>query len=815
MTRPVPTSSVDESTERSSSKDSFDEFSTGETLLRSTTNSGEHVSPLDPGRYVIDEQDKAAMLGRGAQGVVWRAYDKVLRREVALKKMHASAQHDPGLVSMFVREARLTAMLEHPGIVPLHDLGRDAEGTLYLALRRIEGNILSETLDAAHGLDGRLALVPALVRACQAVAFAHEHGVVHRDLKPQNIMLGRFGETYVLDWGLALVEDRREGARPDVTAPNQATGVVGTPAYMSPEQALGLAADARSDVWGLGACLYHLLTGHPPIMGGSLQSAVKHASAGEVSPVLAVEPDAPRELAAICEKALSVERSGRYVNATALAADLEAWLAGRTVSARRYTAGELLWRAVKSNWRKVAIAVAALVTLAGVVTIDEWRIRKQRNEARLFVSRLMHDLPSQLDSSRHNVEVLNMLTSRSRQWLAREDLSIDELAEATDTLLVLAGANGDVGEWTPAAELYGQTFDLASRGRALAPGRPLFAARQIEAKAGLGYATFELGQSARAESEFEASQALLASWTGETTDEFRIARSELFTKWGNTLWSTESTRAQRYFIEAAEAATPVLTSGSARLRREASSRGANAVAALWAQGKHDAAYATAKLFYEAMERDCAAPEWADHRACLLPLSTYVGVLAWRGDAAYDALLEKLINAERILFNRQPDSVAMQYDSVVLFVEHGLYAEAAARARRLRQGDAAASGIEVGPLAAVLAGDLDEVDAWRPLAADAVTAGQLAFGLREAARGDYAAAARHVRAVDAARLWFDVSWTPHPRPALKLSPEAQPAFERFLTDFTKAYGLVDMKGIAGALQQLAADFDVLAVDGGVP
>ena len=339
--RPIPHSSGEESTEKSNSREEFASIDTGETLLRAEPSlpaepslSGEHIPPLAEGRYQVDEKADAALLGRGGQGVVWRAYDSVLRREVALKKLHRDALTDPTTVSAFLREARLTALLEHPGIVPIHDVGRDpSDGSLYLALRLIGGKSLADTLGAADGLDGRLALVPALVRACQAVAFAHERGVVHRDLKPQNIMLGRFGETYVLDWGLALVESR--AGAPDVTAPHQSTGVVGTPAYMSPEQALGLAADARSDVWGLGACLYHLLTGQPPITGRSLQSAMGHASQAEVSPVLAVEPRAPADLAAICEKALSQERSRRYENASAMAKDLEAWLAGRTVERPR------------------------------------------------------------------------------------------------------------------------------------------------------------------------------------------------------------------------------------------------------------------------------------------------------------------------------------------------------------------------------------------------------------------------------------------------------------------------------------------------
>ncbi|MGV3622327.1 MAG: serine/threonine-protein kinase [Archangium sp.] len=809
MKRPVPISSVDESTERSSSGDLADQFSSDQTLLKGTTHSGEHVSPLDPGRYVVDESDPRALLGSGAQGSVWRAHDQVLRREVALKKMHADAQRDPGLVGMFLREARLTASLEHPGIVPLHDLGRDADGRLYLALRRIEGRSLADTLEDAGSLDARLALVPALVRACQAVAFAHEHGVVHRDLKPQNIMLGRFGETYVLDWGLALVEDRRVGTRPDVTAPTQTTGVVGTPAYMSPEQALGLAADARSDVWGLGACLYHLLTGHPPIMGGSLLSAVKHAAAGEISPALAVEPHAPRELAAICEKALSVERSSRYANATALASDLEAWLAGRAVSAREYSAGERLWRAIKSNRATVTAALLGLLALAGVVAFDEARIRTERNDAREFVGRLIRELPTQIGSSHQNVKVLNLLTTRAQEWLSRKDLSISELLAATDTLVTLADANGDVGEWTSARDLYERAFELASQGRALAPDQPVFVARQVEAKAGLGHVASELNDMARATALFQESRALADGWRGEDHEALRLARSELCTKWGNLTWGSDNALAEALFIEGAQAVLPLLQSDTPLTRRTASTRGANAVAALWAQRRHDEAYALARRFYEATRADCALPDAKASRACLLTIGSYVGLLGWRDDPQYAPLLAQLFEVDDAVFEREPDSVAVLYDAVLLAFEHGRLERSKERARALRSTDVASWGKEIGPLAAAFAGDLAEVDAWAPLAQDAVGAGQLGLGLREAARGDYAAAATHVRAVDGERIWFDLAWPAHPRPALKLPPEAQPAFERFSERFTRAYGAADMNEIHDTLEALATDFEALA------
>jgi len=804
--RPVPTDSLDESTEKSGSVE-LDSISSGETLLRpERIVSGEHVPPLPEGRYQVDELDQTALLGRGAQGTVWRAYDKVLRREVALKKLHGAALTDPTTVAAFLREARLTALLEHPGIVPLHDVGRDADGSLYLALRRIEGKSLSDTLAAAAGLDGRLALVPALVRACQAVAFAHQRGVVHRDLKPQNIMLGRFGETYVLDWGLALVESR--AGAPDVTAPHQVTGVVGTPAYMSPEQALGLAADARSDVWGLGACLYHLLTGQAPITGRSLQSAMGHASAAEVSPVVAVEPLAPADLAAICEKALSRERSRRYPDASALAADLEAWLAGRTVSARTYSRGQLLRRALVANRRGVGLVTLALLALGGVLGFDEWRIRQERNEARTFARELIRELPRQVDSSRANVQLINTLTSRTQQWLAREDLSVDELEEACDVLTRLASVNADTTAWAAARELYTRANELSARGLSLQPHNPLFMACEVEAKAGLGYSETEGGDPGRGLAHFEDARRRLEAWQGELTPELRLARAELGAKWGTWAWGRDPLLGRKLFIDAAQGVLPLIDSEVTVVRQNALMRGVNAVTAIWSEGRLRDAAALAKRFYEAAAVDCRDTTLTAQRTCLVPVASYAAVVGWVDSPDAQQVQQQALAVEAFVHAHDVDSLAGLYDATLMYLEQGLYVEATSRAHALRLSDQATWGREVGPLAAVLAGDLAEVDAWAPLMAGAETGGPLALGLREAARGRYPEAARQLRAVKGARLWYDISWTAHPRPRLELPVEARPAFERFLTDFTRAYGAADMEALSGSIEALAVALEAL-------
>ncbi|MDP1823611.1 MAG: serine/threonine-protein kinase [Archangium sp.] len=778
-----------------------DTLASGDTLLAERSPSEASLAPLPEERYRVDEQAHDALLGRGGQGSVWRAHDSVLNREVALKKIHGDVVTDPSVVAAFLREARLTARLEHPGIVPLYDVGRGADGALFLAMRRIEGKSLADTIASAAGLDGRLALVPALVRACQAVAFAHERGVVHRDLKPQNIMLGRFGETYVLDWGLALLESR--------AGVPHASEVVGTPAYMSPEQAQGQPADARSDVWGLGACLYSLLTGQAPISGRTVQSAVGHAAQAEVGPVLALEPLAPPDLAVICEKALSRERAQRYVDASALAADLEAWLAGRTISARTYSRTELLRRALFANRRMVSVVALGLAVLGGVLVFDEVRVRQERNEARTFVRELIRELPQQVEASHANVALINTLTARTQKWLGRTDLSVEEMQEACVVLSALASFNADVSDWASARTLYARASELGLQGLALQPGDVRFVACEVDAKAGLGYAVTEGGDPAGALPLYEDAWQRLQAWRGELTPELRLARAELGVHWGNWAWQRDPQKGRQLYLDAAETAAPLLTSPDVRVRHAALTAGSNAPAALRAQGRLPEAVDLSRRFYEAAAPDCASRTLNGQRACMLPLANYAAVLAWAERPEAAAMRERALAVDAFMYTHDVDSTSMLHDSMALHLELGLFAEATQRARRLRESESAPWGVEMGPLAAVMAGNLAEVDAWEPLLGQSQSAGPLALGLRDAARGQYAGAARHLRAVKTERLWYDISWTPHPAPALELPEAARPAFSRFLGDFTRAYGTADMKGLVESVEGLAAALEALA------
>lgn len=280
---------------------------------------------LASSRYVVVEE-----LGRGGMGTVYLARDQDLGRDVALKISNAIAS--PGVEERLRQEARTLARLEHPGIVPVHDVGRLADGRLFYVMKRLEGQTLRERLPSLPPSD-RLA---TFERICEPVAFAHDRGVVHRDLKPANIMLGAFGEVVVLDWGLAKAADQ-----------DASGAVAGTHGYMAPEQAGGAAVDHRADVYALGAILHELLT-----------NAVPSAS-DPSAPIRA--PGLPRPLAAICQAALLRDPADRYQSVTAMRDDVARYRAGGAVSVYRETVGERIGRFVRTYRTAILLVLAYLV----------------------------------------------------------------------------------------------------------------------------------------------------------------------------------------------------------------------------------------------------------------------------------------------------------------------------------------------------------------------------------------------------------------------------------------------------------------------
>jgi len=299
-----------------------------------------------PGRYAVPDGVHEPELGRGGMGRVLRLTDTHLQREVAVKELlpeytKGPAGADPMMEALFLREARVLARLEHPGVVPVYELGRRDDGTPYYAMRRIHGKPLTKVLDLCASLDDRLALLQHYLHVVQTVGFAHSRGVVHRDLKPENVMVSGFGETQVIDWGLAVVDGQLAGG--GVTA--------GTPAYMAPEQAAGTAVDARSDVWSLGVMLFELLAGRLLFAADDAKTVMGLVQSAPLPPVTDFEPKAPPALVKVVQRALERDPSRRFKDAGAMADALEAAMRARLP---RSTA-----------WVATTLTLGALLVFAG------------------------------------------------------------------------------------------------------------------------------------------------------------------------------------------------------------------------------------------------------------------------------------------------------------------------------------------------------------------------------------------------------------------------------------------------------------------
>ncbi|MBI4617644.1 MAG: serine/threonine protein kinase [Planctomycetes bacterium] len=406
------------------------------------------------------------VLGRGGMGEVWLALDGDIGREVAVKRMLSA--EEPERVHRFLFEAQVTGQLEHPGIVPVYELGgTKGESGPFLAMKRIRGRSLAQVLDEIRAEDptrdreatgarssagtrrrerrgrtGRTSrlsppagaatrttlhrLLEVFLKVCDAIAYAHSRGVLHRDLKPANIMVGEFGEVLVVDWGLAKVLGRSAspGAPPVRTARGDDTrdpfrtregDISGTPMYMPPEQARGEIGklDPRSDVYSLGAVLYEILSLAPPFEGGSLVDLLTSVTRGSWRPPLerSVAPwPIPRELEAVVTRAMALDQEDRYASAMELRADVEAYLAGRTLAAAEYSPWEVLVKWARRHKTAViggaATAAAVVLGIAGTVAGIAWsrraeadRIREERIaraedlHARAFPSREKSALP--------------------------------------------------------------------------------------------------------------------------------------------------------------------------------------------------------------------------------------------------------------------------------------------------------------------------------------------------------------------------------------------------------------------------------------
>jgi len=319
-------------------------------------------------------------------GRVVEAFDTQLGRTVAFKEVLPNAAS--GLARRFRREVEITARLEHPSIVPLYDSGSTGDGRPFYVMRRVTGRPLDELIARTRTLDERLALLPNMLAAIDGIAHAHKRGVIHRDLKPGNILVGELGETVVIDWGLAKVVGEGEETSNELRIPSAADSlqtqigsVFGTPGFMAPEQARGEELDTSGDVFALGATLFHLLAGRPPVRGKSATEVIEGTLRHKIPRLGELVPGVPAELVAIVDKALAFERKDRYGDAGALGEDLRRFTTGQLVAAHDYTALQRVRRFVRRNRAPLSVAALMTTALAALAWIGVHSVMRERDIA--------------------------------------------------------------------------------------------------------------------------------------------------------------------------------------------------------------------------------------------------------------------------------------------------------------------------------------------------------------------------------------------------------------------------------------------------
>jgi|GEM_PF-523946 len=476
-----------------------------------------HTGTPDPkpdtigGRYNVNSE-----IGRGGMGRVWLATDGSLGRSVALKEMLSRRSSKGGkkraqlsdlsAMQRFLREARITGRLEHPGIIPVYEVGENEDGSAFYTMRYVKGRSLADELRSIReakwaneraSLHERLKLIDNLIAVCDALAYAHSRGVIHRDLKPDNVMLGDYGETLVLDWGLAKVTanadfevaadrldpsengvdtrimvnsaslaptDDDDWTEADRDSNTLAGTVLGTPAYMPPEQAAGKLreVDERADVYALGAILYEILAGKPPYSSSDSGTIVEKVLTTPPRPILELEPAAPPELVRLCESAMERKLEERLSQVMSLSNELRAYRDGRSLTLYHYTWREQMKRWSKRNKRSLVVAGIALFIvagIAGIAVVNSERTRQRYEEdGRLKAERA--EQAREAEVARLRMERVAELEARLAAINARDpEATLAKAQEFTERL-----SHKDLqGPWSTLAAIQ-RTNDLTSPG---------------------------------------------------------------------------------------------------------------------------------------------------------------------------------------------------------------------------------------------------------------------------------------------------------------------------------------------------------------
>jgi serine/threonine protein kinase/Tfp pilus assembly protein PilF len=438
-------------------------------------------------------------IARGGMGRIVAAEDQRLRRPVALKEL---IDPSPDQLGRFQREALITARLQHPGIVPVYEAGQWPTGEPFFAMKMVSGRPLDKVIAELRRLDERIALLPRIAAAADAMAYAHSQRVIHRDLKPGNVLIGDFGETVVIDWGLAKDLDASDGLASEERVPRSASerkkkpitdtsstltvagAVMGTPAYMAPEQARGEPVDTRADVFALGAMLYHLLAGVPPYNARTATDVIAAAALGRVVPLEereGAERNAPKDLVAIVERAMEQDPDKRYAHAGELADELRRFMTGQLVGAHHYTLWQRLGRFVKKHRAAVTISTLSVIAFAVFGTLAIRQIVEQRdlaNEQRMIaesrrvaaeklIDKMLTDVKDRLQQI-GRLDVLSNLGGEIRDYYTTIEKIVgrmpetdgDRMAKAVD---IVGLAERDSGQLDRALKTWTEARDKLAR----------------------------------------------------------------------------------------------------------------------------------------------------------------------------------------------------------------------------------------------------------------------------------------------------------------------------------------------------------------
>jgi len=561
---------------------------------------------------------------RGGLGAVFVALDGELHREVALKQILDKHADDPVSRQRFVAEAEITGGLEHPGVVPVYGLGTDANGRPYYAMRFIKGDSLKEAIarfhedEALEADPGRRSLeLRKLLRrftdVCNAVGYAHSRGVIHRDLKPANIVVGKFGETLVVDWGLAKAVGRADPSAGEQTLAPSSGGssetlpgsALGTPAYMSPEQARGELnrLGPRSDVYSLGATLYCLLTGKPPVEGDDIGAVLHAVQEGQFRRPSQHDPALDKALEAVCLKAMATQPEDRYPTPKALADDLDRWMADEPVTAWREPFTRQARRWARRN--RTAVTAAAVALLAGVVGLSA--VLAVQTRAKADIAR------SLASETRANaaLAVANSELTRSRGAVqARYELAVEAIKTfhtgVSEDFLLKQEQFKEVRDrlLKSASDFYGKLGALLGKESDLASRRALWQAN---------YEVADLtGKVGKKEDALAAHRQVLASREAlaaepQADPEIKADAGRSLTAVAGLLWSTGQTREAEAAYRKAETLLAELGPTTAVARATLANCRSRLGGLLYSMGRHDEALSVYRLARAEQEALAAAP----------------------------------------------------------------------------------------------------------------------------------------------------------------------------------------------------------------